>query len=149
MQWKLSFGLFGFWIFMLLSTLNTMQKCIIKWDPPPWYNCSLCPCSTSQFSPSLLYFFALWTCMTRTWTAKKKNYLVVYKFHNHSIMRGSSNHAIHISSQHRLVDTNWNTNYLLSEMFMVLNDQEFPNILLVSDWPRPHLLNCNLEWVYP
>ena len=29
----------------------------------------------------------------------------------------------------------------------LLNDLEFPPILLVSDWPRQHLLECTLEWV--
>ena len=29
----------------------------------------------------------------------------------------------------------------------LLNDLEFPPILLVSDWPRRHLLECTSEWV--
>ena len=30
---------------------------------------------------------------------------------------------------------------------ILLNDLEFPLLLLVSDWPRRHLLECTSEWI--
>ena len=37
--------------------------------------------------------------------------------------------------------------HLNSKYFLLLNDLEFTLLLLVSDWPRRHLLECTSEWI--